>query len=204
MATASDDFNRTDEEPIAGNWETLDGTGLRISTNQCDCGDFSGNPNASGWKASTNDFGDNQFSQATISGMVNFDNAGLIVRGVATGGGSYYGVFYRLNATQAAIFKVAAGVYSELTTIAGAIAAGSVLRIEAETSGANCLLRVYDDGVQIGSTYTDSSSPLTGGQPGMFYEAGNSGATKLDDWSGGDLGGGGGSAPRNLMLLGVG
>ncbi len=81
-------------------------------------------------------------------------------------------------------------------------AAGDTIELEAVTNGADCDLLVYRNGSLL-RTVTDSSSPLTGGKPGLVGYGGGTttDAIKLDDWEGGDVTGGGASnVPLNILV----
>jgi hypothetical protein len=57
------------------------------------------------------------------------------------------------------------------------------LRLDVVTVGSDAVLTAWLNGVQIGSAYTDTSSPITTGLPGFQVGAdGTPGVTALDDW----------------------
>lgn len=197
MATATDDFNRANEATLTGNWETLGTAGLRLQTNQLDVGTSSVNA-FSGWKTSVNDFTDEQFSQVAIKSPANSDDGGVGVRFTNTGNGTGYLAVWWQSAGQVRLYKVTSGTFTEVATRTTTWTSGDILKISVETNGANADIKVYKNDVQLGATYSDTSSVLTGGQPSLYYRWDNTRATKLDDWAGGDgtgLGGGGAASP---------
>jgi hypothetical protein len=200
MTTVSDNFNRADENPIAGNWETLTANGLRLLTNQLQA-TASGAECLSGYRASATAFLANHSSAAAIVSPVNDDNAGVGVRCASTGGGRGYIARFLNGDGRIYLNKMTAGALGA-TLIAPVVtwSSGDVLLLSAVTSGANCDLEVFQNGVSRG-TYTDSSSPYTSGQPAVYYRFDNANGTKIDDWQGVDAASA--STKRRLMLMGV-
>lgn len=186
MAHASDDFNRANENPLAGNWETLYGANAQISSSAVIVAGGYGGIGAVGWKASTNDFGDDQYSQIKISTANAGDYNGVILRGVSTGGGQGYTVEVRSEVGDVRIRAISGGGPDTLSTISATFASGDILRAYAAANGANVDIAVFKNGVQVGSTYTDTFYKFTGGQPGFWYSFQNTNGTITDDWYGGD------------------
>lgn len=139
--------------------------------------------------------GNNQFSEITITGSLGSAQTYWTASVRVTGAGGTRNL-YQATVTSNAYYitKVVAGTGTDVAS--GAITVNGsgtpvVIRLESEDSGANVVLRAYKDGVQF-ATYTDTSSVLTGGQPGLeVYAASGSFLTPVTLWSGGDLAGGG-------------
>src|SRR5690606_9002722 len=68
------------------------------------------------------------------------------------------------------------------------VEAGDVVRIESEVDGSDLIIRTYHNGNLVNEV-TDTS-PLTGRHVGFILRTG---CVSGDDWSGGDVGGGGGA-----------
>lgn len=138
--------------------------------------------------------GNNQFSEITIVGALGSAQT-YWTAAVRVNGNNGTRSLYQITVTSNAYYvtKVVAGSGTDVKSGSGTFNGSStpvVVRIEAEDSGANVVLRVYKDGVQF-DTYTDTSSVLTGGQPGLEVYAAVSVLTPVTLWSGGDLAGGG-------------
>jgi hypothetical protein len=203
MASASDSFSGGDQNPLAGNWESITASGLQIISGVVKAA--SSVLCAARWKTTTNAFGANQFSQVKILTPGASDDAGVMVRSASTGGGRGYALSYSLGDGRIYLRKMTAGaVGAALVAPVVTLSSGDTIKVVATTSGADCVLDVYHQGVLM-DTYTDTSSPYTDGNPGMVYQFDNTNATGLDDWAGGD-----GSEPavggtiKRLLLLGVG
>lgn len=196
MTTASDSFTRADETPLAGDWETVDGGGMDLFSNACRTNGFS-TWDASSWKATTNDFGDNQFSQATFTVLSDFDEVGVIVRATTN---NYYLFASDGNTTAAGnrLIRVVAGTPTTITSYGTNIADGSVVKLDVNGTA----LKVYDDTVEIIST-TDAN--ISTGQPGIAGFSDGSKISRVDTWSADDGAGGAVTTRRySLTLTGVG
>lgn len=185
MTTQSDSFTRANEDPLAGNWETLVNNGFYLSSNAV-YGKDSSVWDVSGWKASVNDFNDDQFSQAAIVVPGGGDLAGVAVRFLSTAGGRGYFAYWDPGNGRVYLYKMVAGAATQLANTVTTWASADVLRLESIQNGGNVDLKYYKNGAQLGSTYTDSSSPLTGGQPGIVYYYQDIRSIAVDDWQGGD------------------
>jgi hypothetical protein len=203
MTTATDNFNRADVNPIAGNW-TDAGAGssaYKIVSNQLVTNNVGGEQYIY-WNADT--FSSDQFSQVqliTVNGSI-----GVTVRG--SGSSKDYYAIQDFNGLD--IFKFVSTTYTHLGGDAG------------YTWPANDYIRLVAQGTTI-TAYADASAPPTtqkgqvtdttfsGGHPGIYNF--NSTGAIYDNWSGGDLGpneldvtgsGGvtlGGSAPIEFTLI---
>lgn len=140
--------------------------------------------------------GNNQFSEITIAGSLGSAQT-YCTASTNVSGNNGTRALYQITVTSNAWYltKVVAGngtdVASGSNTFNGS-GTPVVVRLERETSGSNVLLRAYKDGVQFAS-YTDTSSVLTGGQPGLEVYAAVGVLTPVSEWSGGDLAGATGS-----------
>jgi hypothetical protein len=108
---------------------------------------------------------------------------------VDTGGSDFY------------LSKALAGTQSTLVgPVAISLAAGDVIRLEVTGTGGTVTLKVFKalaasptSFTQVGTDYTDSSSPITtAGQAGVFVYNNNT-SMRLGAWEAGNLGGGGSS-----------
>jgi hypothetical protein len=198
MASASDDFNRTDAASLGANWTTpASADAFSVSSNKAQ--PHAGTAVFSWTYYNATTFTDDQASEATIA-IDSLSYIGVSVRadtgGAATGyfAGSYAGSYEIRKLTNAS-------TASALATGLGTPTNGDVIRLEVTgSSPAHLVFKV--NGSSIGSA-DDSASPYTAGAPGLF---GYAAAMQLDNWSGADVGGGGGggaTTPR-LTLLGAG
>lgn len=175
-ASASDDFNRADSSTLGPNW-TDDIAGIGIFSNHAK--GTSGNQ-GSHWNAVT--FATDQYAEVTFSTYANLGTCnGPAVR---AGGGDFYWAV-ACGTTDIYVQRVIGGVNTGIATMTASITAGTVIRMEAIGTGASVTLRVYKDGVQLGSDISDSdASRLTSGQPGIGVQGAGSFVTA---WTGGDL-----------------
>lgn len=173
---ASDDFNRSNEAPLASPWvkpasfpQTMALTGNVTTSTSPGSSDAVAYYSGVTWPA-------DQWAQATIAESTNFDG-GPAVRIHATNGNAYV-------CTAAGgglqIGKFVAAAYSALGATAVTNANGDVWRIEA-TGSASTVITVFQNGIQR-LQVTDSTSPHTSGNAGMFNYL-----TTLDNFSAGDF-----------------
>jgi hypothetical protein len=166
-----------------------------------------GNETGIRWSgAGAGSFGAAQESAIDIAGATWIANqAGVGVR-MAGASGTRDGYFARLDDNAATnktleLIKIVDGTYTVLQTTTYATGSSFRLRLTVEDSGADAVLRVYVGATLVTAlNHTDSSSPLTGGDPGIFGR-GNSGIT-VDNWEGGALSSGGsGVAPKAFRII---
>src|SRR3982751_2712704 len=126
------------------------------------------------WNADV--FSNDQYSQCTLAALT-IDPGGVQVRVATNGTTNAYGAITDVDSI-VEFHKWVAGVYTNMSSLPF-MTAGNVIRIEA--FGAT--LSVYRNGVQYGSTLTDSA--LASGTAGIGgFSSSN---TFLDDWSAGNL-----------------
>lgn len=182
MTTATDNFNRANETPLAGNWTTtgiamnLTGNVAVPSATGSDCGArYSGatwgNDQSSSAKLATTD---------TAGGGV---GPGLLVRwsAAATTG-------YRLVATHAAtnnieLSRFIAGAFTVLVGFTQAWTDGDTWELRVIGPATAAVLGMYVNGTLV-RTFTDNSS-IASGFPGIAYSSTAANAT-IDDWTGTD------------------
>lgn len=140
--------------------------------------------------------GTSQFSEIIVAGALvaagqTYWSACVCVTG-SNGTRTYYSI--TVTSDHWYLAKKVSGVNSWETDGSGTFNGSSTpfaLRIEAVVSGSDVIITAYKDGVQF-ATNTDTSSVLSGGQPGLEVYAHTSAITPVSAWSGGDIGGGGG------------
>lgn len=187
---ASDNFNRADESPLAAPWTVQGANNLVLQTNTV--GKLAASDHYSYYAGAASSA--DQYSQASeVSAGIVAHDWGPAVRVKGAGAASNQAEGYAFDAYQwngsnfAGLIKHVGNSFTQLTAgISAAYAFGDVLRIEAEGQA----LRGYRNGLLL-TSHSDPS--LTTGQPGLFVFDVNVGATAIDNWSGGDLGGLGGS-----------
>jgi len=185
--TVSDDFNRANQIPIAGNWTNGTSTAVRmqILSNTAQP-EFFNSQDAdcfySAWVS-----GDNQFSQVevTVTGTSAGAGLGPVVRRITTAGTKTY---YRLVVDASGNYdlqKFIAGANTALRSGTVSYIAGQKLGLSA-TGGATTTLKIWYNNVQIGTDVTDSSSPLLTGDPGIGYSSIVTSASG-DNWNAGTV-----------------
>lgn len=134
--------------------------------------------------------GDSQYSEITLAGSLGSAQTYWSAT-VNTTGNNGTRTYYSITVTSDHWYlaKKVSGSNSWETDGAGTFGSGHVVRLEVTVSGANRVLTAYKDGVEF-ATNTDTSSVLTGGQPGLEVYAHISFLTPVSEWSGDDLGGG--------------
>jgi hypothetical protein len=158
----SDDFNRSGESPIVGNWET--GLGSHNNANLiANAVEGAGGNWVARVKTSVATFAaSTQWAQTTIvSGSENF--AGPVV--LCDGSGNGYAAAY-VGGSACKIYEfTSGGSFTQIgADISGSFSAGDTIKLQSNGSGA---LELFKNGVSIG-TRTDASSPLSSGQPGIW------------------------------------
>lgn len=137
-----------------------------IDANNQDVGNY--------WGADT--FSADQYSQAKITVTTTQDNHAVSVRN-ASAAKTFYACDAGLNHE---IDKFAAGMKTNLKTVTVTINTNDVLKCMVSGSSTSTIT-YWVNGVQI-DTVSDSSSPITTGQPGLFMSTTDG---KFDDWQGG-------------------
>lgn len=183
---------RADVNPINSPWGNLNGSGLFITGNA-----IKGNStdSVSGYVESVTNFSDDQFCEVAFTALGFGDNPGAGVRAQNSGSG-LTGYFAHANAGDGRVY-VRKWVNGTPSTISAPLTTlTSPLRIEARTVGSNAQISVFAGGAEIsGSPFTDSITPITGGQPAVYYSYENVRATSIIEIAGGDLSGGGAPVP---------
>lgn len=186
---ASDNFGGvagTNLETYNASWTAATGTGLKIGAGGV-CMPRDASMNTAFWNADV--FGNDQYSQFVITTGVNYLGPTIRASGV---GGSANG--YLWSAIDGFLYKIVAGTLSSAVQsgITAAVA-GNTVKLEAIGTA----IKMYINGLQVGTTYTDSA--FASGAPGMFmYEGGSNPA--IDTWTGDQIGGGGGGSNWGPML----
>lgn len=185
---ATDGFNGTDGQALttySANWSLNAGdfaiytpggeTDLRPNGVSAEC--------AARWNADV--FGNDQYAQAVLTDLSSGGGiaVGLAVRCDTGGAASYYA--YYTDTTISYISKSILGTVTQIGANRAVPAIGSVLRLEVIGTS----ITIYDDGVAMGITETDSA--LTSGSAGVSG-FGSANFNRIDSWEGGNLSGGGG------------
>ena len=183
-APITDNFNRTNENPITGDWVSLPGTtesNAIISGNQV-ASDQTGSTVAVTIRSAGN-YNDNQYSQIKITSAT-IAWAGCIVRGASTGSPAYLskGYVFGCWTNGFGLWVIDDGQAWNWTDIATnkpavAFAQNDVVRIVAYGNR----LFMYQNGVLF---YTMTDNYITsGGRPGLIVKASDT----ADDWEGGNV-----------------
>ena len=173
--TRLDDFNRTSENPLAGNWSTPSGfTAMLLGGGDYVTGTDTTGSFGAVWNADS--FAANQFSAVEATGT----NVGVIVRVNST---ACY-LFKRTTGGTFQMYKLPAWdkLGDDYTSVS--FTDGQVIRLEATGTSTTTLTPIVN-GVTL-ATRTDSSSAITSGGVGIMCES-NITSAQLDDWAGGEL-----------------
>lgn len=174
MANFTDNFNRANGG-VGSNWTTLTGMSeLQVTGNICNA---NANPSGGHVATATATFAADQEAQAVVAAFGSFDRPGPGVR--LSGNNGYVARVF--GATEIGLHRMDAGVLTALG--AGvAYAVGDTVRIRAESTTISLFVNDVELRTQTDATYST-------GQPGIYYDRGNLGATHLDDFYATDLGG---------------
>ena len=172
---ATDNFNRTNANPIGGNWTTVPGANAMQITSNAAAG--TSDPSCAYWNADS--FAGDHYAQ--IVTPVNTDPGfwiGPAVRCSASQLDCYF-LLIKGSANNARIYKFVNGSATLLASLDYAFSGGDTHRLEV----VGTLLTVYLNGVSKG---TANDSALSGGAAGIVA---NGTTPTLDDWEGGNVGG---------------
>jgi hypothetical protein len=191
MTVLTDDFNRANESPLAGNWVNLRTNGpLYLQSNVV----VPNNVTADGkavLKVAVNPIGADQFSEAVCNETFNTTSSGVgpgVCLRADEAAGDTNGTMYRIVINDSAsgnieIARFNAGAFSgTLAFLTAAFTSGDTMRGYI----VGYVITVKVNGVTAG-TYDDSASgsKIASGQPGLAYSsAGNT--PSIDTWRGGD------------------
>ena len=175
---AGDDFNRANENPIAGNWTSGPGfaSDVQLLNNAVRVvWDPTFNNNAVAfWSART--WPANQWSEVTIPTVPTTDDVGPAVRIAASEATYYVAPVYPDG--RLAIYRSINHSFVQLhTTGPGVAVAGDRVRLEVEGT----VLRVFKNGVLMGEVVDGA---IVAGAPGLVLD---DVTATLDDWAGGTI-----------------
>ena len=178
---AADDFNRTDANPIGGNWATITAEGaMQIVSNAATPANVN---NDSGARYTVGTFPPDQYAQCnvTVNGPTLGTGPGPGVR-MAAAAETYYRATISNNASNVELTRCVAGVFTTLWARTATFTDGDLVRLEVKGS----VLRVLINGVPVGTDFADSAPILTG-NPGISFSSGSVISATLDNWSAGDF-----------------
>lgn len=198
---ATDNFNRADAADLGAAWDVQTGTQpWKILTNAV-------TPNSLGSDSEENNnsvtWPDDQYSQAkiTVTSTTAGDRGAGVMCRAATGAWTNY----RLVVSHAASANVnlsrrVAGTRTALANRTVTWVDGDVLRLEVTGTGANIVLKIFQNGSQLGADVADASGGIDSGRAGITYSSSTSAPTTLDDWEGGSIVAPGNSAHYYRMM----
>ena len=195
---ATDAFTGTNGTALttySANW-LLNSGNFAINTNAV-YPNQSGTESGARWNADT--FGNNQYAQGKLANITTAGQTiGVAVRAATSGAASYYG-FYAdgSGGGKTFLFKMVAGTWTQLGSLGAALAVNAVLRLE--VSGTTLTPKVNGStqsppGAQTDSAHSSGAAGISG------YSVSTS--MRLDDWEGGNLGGG--PPPRRIFVSSLG
>lgn len=187
-ALFNDDYNRANENPLAGNWSTQNGEAQmdlvsNAATNHGDTTDQAANVNS---VTPPND----QYAKAKITASTGFtqgDGPGVATR-MATAAKTYYRAVMRTGTSNnCQVGKKVGGAYTNLGDRNLTYSAGTEFYLESQ--GSTHIVKY--GGVQLGLSINDGA--ITSGRFGISYSSENAGQScTIDDFEGGDFSGAGG------------
>lgn len=183
MATASDNFNRT-QNPLASGWTTATGA-QNFRANGSAALSVGGGDSVVGWTADT--FGNDHFSEVTIGAAA--DDGGPAVR-LTLASNTFYLLDLTTGSANVELFIMPGAINIATVQFAAAMQAGDVYRLSI-TGSTMSILRNGAAPSVLGGSLTDVTYAT--GVPGM-HASGTS--LTYDSWQGGDVGGGASDTPR--------
>jgi hypothetical protein len=183
MPTASDNFNRANETPLAGNWTCFINT-WNLAGNICVAASGAVDADAV-YNAITP--ANDQFSQAdlTVSGTNGSDQGvGLLLRTDGAASPTHYRIVVDHAATNnVAIDRFNTGTFASLKTVTQAWTDGDTWRVEVT----GFIITIKRNAATV-TTFDDSASgsKIASGKVGICFSSTETSAS-LDNWSGGDL-----------------
>ncbi len=191
---ASDNFNRADVDPIAGNWSTIPNlenlqiysNALRLST--------SNTSNGIRWNADA--FNNDQYSFLRVTARGEppwYCDRGACVR-VSASAATFYMFDGSLSNGVIDYYKCVAGTFTKIgSPILDTINNGDTLKLKVEGTTLTGTHNEHDH-----ATRTDST--IVSGSAGIWMSGFTAGAATTDDWEGGDVAAGGGAVPIGAII----
>ena len=186
----TDAFTGTNETALStydAGWTTAAGTPI-IQSNELE-------PNGgSGCKAyrNTGTYSNDQYAQGVVTNAwLSSQYPGLSVR--ASGDDATYTAYS---------FNVNSESGSDLTSGSWSPSVGDEVRIEV-TGSSPAVISLYLNDTLV-DDYSDASSPIASGRPGIAWYTQDSPSCRLNDFEAGDITGAAANAPKRSLLLGIG
>lgn len=173
---ATDDFNRANETPIAGNWSSAGGTfsSLQLSSNAL-THDTASVDGASYYSAIA--WPDSQYAEIQLTNLTN--DGGPAVRISAAAKTAY--ILSVLSSGGFRIVRILAGVNLDLFASAVGFSVGDVAGISVRPSGSGSVITAFRNGKPLAGAY---NADIASGNAGAFIF---SNTLVLDNWVGGSL-----------------
>lgn len=179
--TVTDNFNRADVNPIAGNWtDSGSSSHFEILTNAAQPDAFGGADADAIYSAWTG--GDNHYSQAelTLSGTSATAGLGVSVRHSST---ASVNTMYRLVLDAGGNYELSKFITGSKTSLrTGTVTYGATKKLGLSISGST--LKIWYDGAQVGTDVSDSG--ISSGVPGISYSSVIAGFF-IDNWDAGTV-----------------
>ncbi len=183
---ATDTFTGTDGTNLttySSSWTYNDASQsmtATIQSNSLQPGNGGSMTNLAHWNADT--FSNDQYAEAVVSSVANGTWAGVSVR-AATGSTT---TAYNVNTdfSSASLSKIVAGTETNIASASIAAALNDVIRLEAQGTSITALR----NGAAWSGIGTQTDNSIASGNAGVNWYG--TGTTRIDNWEGGDLGGG--------------
>src|SRR5690349_5459494 len=130
-----------------------------------------------------------QYAQAKVSatGTNALTGIGVACRMASGARTHYWAIVNKAASSNVTLQRFNAGTPSTIAQFTTTWNDGDVLRLEVSGAPTSVSLKVFQNGVQLGTTQTDSNaSGLSSGNAGIAYSSSLTSGS-LDDWEGGDL-----------------
>ena len=176
----TDNFNRGNGA-LGSNYDTVTSfNSMNVNSNTAR--GFSSGLSFNSIKSSVKTFSPNQEAQVTYTAFnpTYSDSAGPAVRVTPESGSGYILLIDSLDDSARRLCRVTGSVRTQIGTVNLPAVAGDIFKLTA--SGSRLL--VYKNNVLVDSV-TDTTYPT--GQPGLYYDLGNSNATRMDDFIAADI-----------------
>jgi hypothetical protein len=185
-ATYTDDFNRSNQDPLSGNWTLyLDGGNIKLQSNAVWGNDATGSSGVNQFAyRNVGTYGNGQYSQIKFTASITSEIGGISVRNQINGSVLNCYFVSIVNSSHAEVWchygtSWGTGWEQIGSNISIVVASGDVIKLNVSGS----VLSLYQNGSLIGSVTDSNNRITTGGRPGFWLDNTSNGI--FDDWGGG-------------------
>lgn len=182
---ATDDFNRANDTNLLGNWtEEVGGFGFNVTSNTAQTDDIGSDTIAvlGGVTWPTD-----MYAQAKISVTGTAGGFGVALRADTVANTYYRAVVNKAASANVSVERMVTGTHTVLSTRTTTWTDGNTLKLEVTGTGASIVLKVYQNGTQLGANIADASGGIsTINKPGLTYSS-TSVSGSVDDFEAGSV-----------------